>query len=212
VWAVLNRPGDSSNSELQCYLPSNAAVGNGNLVLTTKVDSSCSGYSYTSAMVQWRTFNFLYGTVEIHALESGGKGTWPALWLLGSDCQAGNIIDANDPSCHWPMPGSDEIDITEVLGNDLTQVAQSIHSNGYNRTCYAKTADPSVNWHTYLLDWQPGSIVWKIDGTTTCTETTNVPSHPMFLIMNTAVGGAAGGVVNSTLPQTHSIDYVRVTS
>ena len=40
----------------------------------------------------------------------------------------------------------------------------------------------------------------------------DVPSHPMFLIMNTAVGGAAGRVVDSTLPQAHSIDYVKVYS
>jgi hypothetical protein len=33
----------------------------------------------------------------------------------------------------------------------------------------------------------------------------------MFLIINTAVGGIGGGTVDpSTLPQTHQVDYVRV--
>jgi beta-glucanase (GH16 family) len=212
-WTALNRPGDASNQEVGCYRPGNAAVGNGLLVLTTKVDSSCAGYSYTSAYVQWTSFNFLYGTLEVRAKEAGGQGTWPALWLLGANCQQSNISSPNNvPPCNWPQPGSDEIDMTEIMGGNLTGVNQQIHSSGNNPGCYAQTSDVSQNWHVYTLVWQPGSVTWKIDGVTTCVKTQGVPSHPMFLIMNTAVGGFGGGVVNpSTLPQTHSIDYVRVT-
>jgi beta-glucanase (GH16 family) len=55
-------------------------------------------------------------------------------------------------------------------------------------------------------------MVWKIDGTTTCTiKQSYVPDTPMFLIINTAMGGSGGSVSNSTLPQTMQIDYVQVT-
>ncbi len=209
-WVALDRPGDSSNSELGCYRPSNAAVGLGLLVLTSKVDSSCTGFRYTSAMVQWRSFNFLYGTLEIRAKEAGGQGTWPALWLLGANCQQTNVTDPN--ICLWPQPGSDEIDITEILGSNHSNVNQGIFSSNGNTSCTANTTDVSQNWHTYGLTWSAGKLVWTIDGATTCTKTgASVPSNPMFLMMNTAIGGFGGGSVNdATLPQTHAIDYVRV--
>jgi beta-glucanase (GH16 family) len=163
-------------------------------------------------MVQWRDFNFLYGTLEIRAKAAGGKGTWPALWLLGANCQQTNITDPrNVAPCRWPEPGSDEIDVTEIMGGNLTSVNQRVHSAANSPGCSAHTTDVSQNWHTYGLVWRAGSVTWKIDGLTTCEITTGVPSHPMFLLMNTAIGGVGGGTVNdATLPQTHSIDYVRV--
>lgn len=214
-WTVMNRPGDASNSEAQCYQPANVAVANGNLSITAQAQSVvCNGsdYAYTSGMVQWTNFSFLYGTVEIRAKLTGGQGPWPALWLLGTDCQQQNItLDPNGP-CNWPATGSDEIDIADVLYGNLTSFYQWIHSNATNAGCIAKVTDVSQNWHTYRLDWAPGSLVWLVDGVTTCTMTTGVPSTPMFLMINVAVGGNGGGAITpSTLPQTAAIDYVKVT-
>src|SRR4051812_34617524 len=48
AWVAMNRPGDASNNEVECYRPSNVAVANGLLTFTSQVDSSCAGYSYTS--------------------------------------------------------------------------------------------------------------------------------------------------------------------
>jgi hypothetical protein len=54
-------------------------------------------------------------------------------------------------------------------------------------------------------------MVFGIDGVTTCVLTSPIPSTPMFMIIDTAVGGDGGGqIVNSTLPQTTQVDYVRV--
>ena len=211
-WVAMNRPGDSSNNELQYYLPTNVNLSNGLLNITSKSDNAVQGYSYTSGMVQWESFNFTYGTIEFRALMAGGQGTWPAVWLLGTNCQQSNVNSAdNVPPCNWPEPGSDEIDITEILSSNHTQVNQEIHSGSNNAGCTAITTDVSQNWHTYDLIWAPGSLTWQIDGVTTCHITSGVPTTPMFLIVNTAMGGAGGAVNGGTLPQTLSLDYVRVT-
>ena len=213
AWIALDRPGDQSNSELQYYTPANVALVNGLLNITSQVDNSHSGYSYTSEMVQWRSFNFTYGTIEFSAKLAGGQGTWPAIWMLGSNCQQTNVISAdNTPPCNWPATGSDEINITEMLNSNHTQLFQGIHSNGNNLGCTVNTGfDVTQNLHKYVLIWAPGSLTWQIDGATTCRVTTGVPSTPMFLMVNTALGGAGGAVNNSTLPQTLAVDYLRVT-
>ena len=211
LWVAMNRPGDSSNNEQQYYLPTNAAVSDGLLTITSKLDSSKPGYRYTSEMIQWKSFNFTYGTIEFKARMAGGQGPWPAVWMLGSNCQQTNVNSAdNIPPCNWPQPGSDEIDVTEILNSNPTQIFQGIHSGSYNLGCNVSTSDTSKNWHTYGLIWAPGSLTWLIDGVMSCRVTTGVPSTPMFLMVNTAMGGSGGSINDSTLPQTLLLDYIRV--
>jgi beta-glucanase (GH16 family) len=131
--------------------------------------------------------------------------------LLGSNCQATNVKSAdNSGACNWPQPGSDEIDITEILNSNHTSVNQQIHSAGNNSGCTASTTDVSQNFHVYQLVWAAGSLEWKIDGTSTCKITNGIPSNPMFLIISTAMGGAGGAINSSTLPQTSLVDYVKI--
>lgn len=184
-------------------------MGGGDLVLTTRAGGACAD---TSAMVQWRSFDVRYGTIEVRALMPGGTGTWPAIWLLGSNCQQSNLTTAdNVGACDWPQPGSDEIDIAEILQGRETTVNQALHREDTNMTCSPSVADVTATWHTYGLVWTPSSLTWRIDGRTTCTTTRSVPQSPMFLILNTAVGGVGGGqVAASTLPQSMQVDWVRV--
>jgi beta-glucanase (GH16 family) len=219
----MERRGDTTNNEPQCYRPDNVRIADGALAITVKaekttcVDTKPDGTryrhssDYTSAMVQWRSLNFLYGKVEIRARMSGGKGPWPALWLLGLDCQAQNMTGSASGPCKWPQPRSDEIDIADVLHGSRTEVYQAIHSGTTDTGCFARTTDMSRDWHVYGLIWQPGSLTWTIDGDTTCRLTEGVPATPMFLILNVAVGGNSGGPIDpSTLPQTMLVDYINV--
>jgi beta-glucanase (GH16 family) len=163
--------------------------------------------------VQWSTLSFTYGTVTVRAKMAGGSGTWPAIWLLGADCQNPSWLASY--SCNWPSPGSNEIDIAEVLGSNHSRVNEQIHTTQSDGTYFLPNCDPAVNnlaWHTYTLVWAPGSLTWKVDGVQTCQMTTLVPSTPMFLIINTAVGGVGAAQVDtSTLPQETQVEYVRVT-
>jgi len=214
LWSVMNQHGDLSNDEPECYMTANTGAQNGMLTETARAQTVNCGdgtgtASYTSGAVQMKSFNFTYGTVDVRARMAGGRGTWPAIWLLGADCQHPTWLSSN---CPWPDPGSDEIDISEIIGGDLTTVHQTLISGDARQTCSPSTSDVSTSWHTYTLDWEPGRLTFKIDGSASCTMTdSSVPSHPMFLIIDTAVGGNGGGAVeNSTLPQTTSVDYVRI--
>lgn len=213
LWSVGNRPGDASNAEKQCYKPGNVTESGGYLQINSKVDSSCSGYAYTSGMVQWNTFSYTYGTLEYRAKQPAGTGTWPAQWLLGGNCQAAFKTTAeNTGGCNWPQPGSDEIDVSEFKSSTTVNWQNVISGNSGFLTCKPTVSNANTNWHIYQLVWKPGSLVWKVDGVTTCTQTTAVPSTPMFMIINTALGGGGGGTIkNSTLPQTMLVDYVKLT-
>ena len=52
---------------------------------------------------------FEYGFVEAYAKLPAGQGFWPAIWLYGSN------------------PSSDELDMMEFLGGDVTHVYQTMH-------------------------------------------------------------------------------------
>jgi beta-glucanase (GH16 family) len=223
AWTAAAGPGDASNNEQECFSPQNVTLSGGVLQEKAQVGSmsncdcppsSTSACGYISGAVQWTSLSFTYGTVSVRAKFSGGQGTWPAIWLLGSECQSPTWLQNN---CPWPAPGSNEVDIAEILQSNLTAVNEQIHTEDSSGTwespgCTAAASDVSQNWHVYTLIWAPGSLTWQIDGVQTCQITSYVPTTPMFLIINTAVGGVGGGTVkNSTLPQTTQIDYVRVT-
>ena len=72
--------------------------------------------------------------------------------------------------------------------------------------------------HTYALEWSPQILQTFVDNAPLFTyrnEGTGIDAwpydKPFYLILNVAVGGAWGGVVDtSAFPQTMAIDYVRV--
>ena len=206
------------NSEEECYHPSQDAIVPGTgLVETAIVQSvSCNGHTlpYTSgAIVMAPPFTFLYGTVEFKAKVAGCTGCWPAIWMLGYLCQPSTPAIYNADTCDWPNPGAEEVDITELLDSNFSSVNQQIHTSGSNAGGRAATTDTSKNFHVYDLVWTPGTLVWKIDGVITQTVTNSyVPSHPMYLIINLAMGGSGGGGVNNaTLPSSTVVEYVKIT-
>jgi beta-glucanase (GH16 family) len=216
-WIAFNRAG-APNSNLQCFTPRNVKVSDGNLIIITNsdtatcssIDLSSSSYNYTSGFVSMQSFSFLYGTVEFRAKFGGGAGTgaWPAVWMADASCQA------SDPTGTDERCNQEEIDIAEILNGDFTQVNEQIHVDNFahNDGCKASTSDTSQSFHIYQLIWSPGSLVFRIDGTTTCTITRKyVPKAAMYVKISMFVGKAGGRAKNDSLPWKTLIDYVKVT-
>jgi beta-glucanase (GH16 family) len=72
----------------------------------------------------------------------------------------------------------------------------------------------------YRLQWQANSLVWSVDpedGTgfrtlRTISDPAGIPNVAMYVVLSCPVGGSGGGTPNpATLPQTMSIDWVRIT-
>ena len=217
-WIAVNSHADRSNSEPGCYTSHNVSEGSG--VLTETIEhraftcpDATGSNDYPTGAIQMKSFSFTYGTVDVRAKVAGCGGCWPAIWMLGSECQSPAwLVNGNDPAtCHWPDAGSQEIDVAEFLSSSFTAARNNlITSAGTESELTDRFADGSRNFHVYTLVWSPGSLVFKVDGTTQNTYSTAVPSSPMFLIINTSIGGNGGTIDNATLPAQTQIDYVHV--
>lgn len=217
-WLFMDRIGDQNNSESQAYTPQQVTLdANGNLQIEAKVGSA-HGRSYVSGMLQWkRGLDFVHGELEIRAKMPGGTGPWPAMWLLGRSCMYTNPETAdNGGACQWPNIGdaSDEIDFVEFLGSDRSNLNCQIHNNlGNNQAYTALGFDASAAFHTYKIVRTSGSLVWFVDGVEIASiVSANCSDTPMGLLINIAVGGLGGGtIVDGTLPQYLTVDYVKLT-
>jgi beta-glucanase (GH16 family) len=203
--------GGWGNSELEYYTgrTNNAYVSNGILHIVAQQES-INTFSYTSARMKTQGLYATptYGRFEWRAKLPAGVGMWPALWMLGT----------NFPSVGWP--GCGEIDVVENNGANPAFVQGSLHSNGGDpTTIYNFTGGGSVtNFHTYLLDWEPGSIKWFVDGQLYETQSSQAPFNaPFFFLMNLAVGGQYLGYptisqinAGTIFPAEMQVDYVRI--
>lgn len=200
--------GGWGNNELQYYTDnaSNVSVSGGTLKITAKAENF-SGSNYTSARIKTQDkFDFTYGKVEIRAKLPSGGGTWPALWMLGSDF----------PTVGWPNCG--EIDIMEHVGNNQDNVLATLHypgnSGGNGITGSTTVTGASTDFHVYKLLWTPQSLKFYVDDVLfhSMANSNSVPfNHDFFFIFNVAMGGNLGGAIDPSFTQSSmEVDYVRV--
>ncbi|TYP99306.1 glycosyl hydrolase family 16 [Tenacibaculum adriaticum] len=196
------------NNEVQYYTDraENAKVEGGNLIITAKKEDF-SGSQYTSARLKTEgLFNFQYGRVEISAKLPDAAGTWPALWMLGS----------NYTTVGWPDSG--EIDIMEQTGGDKTTTSSTLHypgNSGGNGPTQSTTVSTSTSeFHTYTVEWKEDEIVFAVDDIVFFTRDndSSIPfNHDFFLIFNVAMGGTLGGAIDAGFTESiMEIDYVKV--
>jgi len=204
------------NNELQYYTMNriqNARVENGVLIIEA-LKENYNGREYTSArLVSTGKGDWLYGRMEIRAKLPGGKGTWPAIWMLPTDWAYGN----------WPSSG--EIDIMEHVGYDPTHVFGTAHTEIYNHNLGTQKgssvtgSDWETAFHVYAIEWSPTKIDFIVDDNKYYTFNNEGgwekwPFDKRFhFILNLAVGGSWGGaqgVDPSIFPGRMEIDYVRV--
>jgi beta-glucanase (GH16 family) len=211
------------NNELQYYTNAdvdNAYVANGYLTIEA-MKESFGGNDYTSArLVSRDKGDWTYGKVQVRAKVAGGKGTWPAIWMLPTDWSYGG----------WPDSG--EIDIMEFVGVDPNLLHATIHTGAYNHSIGTQVGETiSLNnmeteFHVYEMEWEPNVIRFYVNGINYYTvnydpdNSSNVlpweawPFDEDFhLILNLAFGGNWGGYAGIDESLDHmkfEIDYVRV--
>jgi beta-glucanase (GH16 family) len=233
AWTIIQRHGEYAQSESECNTAQQVSVANSVLTITTAVGPATCGdfntdgsvrhapqsWPYVSGDVQWTNFNFTYGTLEVRAqFPPQSTGVWPAIWMLGQNCQVTNIYTADTGYSTCPNPGTSgyqEIDTVECDPG-----GSWCHFISYNGSVSPETLicnfPVDTNWHVYTMVWTSESLSLSMDGQALpgCSVTGNaVPSNPMFLIMQTQTSDYSvfGPPNNALLPTTFNIDYVKVT-
>jgi beta-glucanase (GH16 family) len=211
------------NQELESYTnrKENARIEKGNLVITAQKESYTGAdgatRDYTSARLKTQNlFTQTYGRFEARIRIPEGQGMWPAFWMLGQDIS----------TVGWPKCG--EIDIMENVGKE----PGTIHGSLHGPSTVAPTSDLTstfslpisqnfaADFHLYAVEWEPDTVRFYVDSNLYTTfRSSDWPAggkwafdHPIFIILNLAVGGDWPGSPDATtkFPQTMLVDYVRV--
>jgi len=208
--------GGWGNGEAEVYTnrPENARLENGLLVIEARKEPNASGgFEFTSARLKTQGLQtFQYGRIEARIKVPAGAGLWPAFWMLGS----------NIPQVSWPDCG--EIDIMEYVGKEPDVILGTLHGPGYSGALgftqwNRQTYNIADDFHVYAIEWDANQISWFYDGEKYHTVTREDVGErawpfdqPFFIILNLAVGGTLGGLVNpnTVFPTQYLVDYVRV--
>lgn len=205
------------NNEKQYYTEGrleNARMENGFLIIEARQEPF-QDIEYSSASINTReTASWTYGRFEVRAKLPTGRGTWPAVWMLG----------VNRDEVGWPACG--EIDIMENVGFDPRRVHGYVHTKAYNhingnqKGNSVELEKPWENFHVYAIEWFEDRIDFFIDDKKYFTFEKEGDDNdvwpfdkPHYLLLNLAIGGGWGGqqgIDDSIFPQQYVIDYVRI--
>jgi beta-glucanase (GH16 family) len=157
---------------------------------------------YLSGMVCTdQSFAQRYGYFEMRARLPGGRGLWPAFWLV-----------AKTQREHL------EVDVMEAVGWDTAHVYQSTHlkpsrGTGIHVRVGSEGFDYTATTHSYGVEWTPEDIVFYVDGRESVRADGRPmrDSPPMYMIANLAVGGDWAGTPdsNTQFPAVMRIDHIR---
>lgn len=190
--------GRENNEELQYYSEDSLQVRDGMLAITARKQPS-HDREYTSGVIaSFDKYVYQYGYLEVRARTVKGQGLWPAFWTLSSL--------PKDPN---------EIDLIEQVGHNPYRNQMSLHWGFGSAKRHSMTytgPDYADEFHTYAVDWTPDRMVWYVDNIERFRASDHIPSAPMYLIANLAVGGRYPGPPDETTPETatYLIDYIRV--
>jgi len=162
---------------------------------------------------------FLYGRIEsrirFHNLEGG---TWPAFWMLENRIMEQPIANDGD-NVPWPFPGAGEIDVWEWFSNDASRYITNFYNSSAGcisgndvRYTYPNGALDVLDWHDYAIEWDANVARFYIDDILMRTQNLSACGQyqePMFVLLNVAIGGTLGGLVDPNLTEARmEVDYV----
>lgn len=193
-WQIATAIDPNYDGGINAYSASEVSLDSGDLVIR----SDAAGASYLSGRVNMLS-GVRYGKIEVRAKLPGTQGMWPAIWLLPKNGS-------------WPP----EIDAMELLGSDPRRVYMTAHWGNRRHPQQDQSSftgpDFTSDYHIFSIEWDRKSVRWLIDGVEQKVITRHVPNKPMYLIMNTSVGGDWPGDpdASTSFPQEFRIDYVRI--
>ncbi len=153
-------------------------------------------------------FKMTYGYVEMNAKLAGGDGLLSTFFLFNQD------FYKNKP----------EIDILEYISSRPDKAYQTYHYYDSNRARYGsgeKHSSPTMetttgidlsnDFHTFGVLWEPGLVVWYIDGQEVRRLTgVRVSDEPMNIIAQLVIGSEwIGAPSAASIPAVLEIDYIR---
>jgi beta-glucanase (GH16 family) len=231
------------NNELQWYQEENASVSNGSLLIEGRKEQlknpnyeadskdwrkNREFAEYTSTCVTTRkSFQFMYGRVEVRAKIPVASGSWPAIWLLGNQ---------------WGWPENGEIDMMEYYIRDGKPSILANAAWGGDRPSHAvwdgatipfthfteKDSDWANKYHIWRMDWDKEFIRLYLDdellneielsktfnggwkGNTENPFNTSAEGFGDYILLNLAIGSNGGTPDDSQFPLRYYVDYVRV--
>jgi beta-glucanase (GH16 family) len=212
-WRALVGQHGTVAAELQAFVADQVAVKQGvGLRLLTDRREQWDHHYVAGEVTTQGLFSQTYGRFEIIAKMPQANGLWPALWLLPANNTWPPEIDiveyiyapwgklpardrnsASNPqtTLHWV----DESGAKKEMGQGYhspTTLFQTYDDWGATPPPDGLGAN-FVGYHSYAIDWRPGSLVWFIDGAPVfcalddAASGKRVPDVPMFLIMNNAI-------------------------
>ena len=173
--------------------------------------------------------SFRYGRITASIKFPGGRGSWPAFWMLGEKF----------PVTGWPKAG--EVDIAEMFnggGASNEEAVFALHwcdeslqsgqcspfPTGY-RTISAKRnititrpelPPPTEGFRIYEAEWTSSGVVWRVDGVTyysypIAPATMEEFLEEFFLLLNVAIGGNPVPAPDAAAwPRTMLVDWIRL--
>ncbi len=194
---------DTPYPEQQYYSPDAVIVDRGVLHLNAisyNVLDPATGVDYPVEAGRVESNDeFLYGRINVRLKVPIGNGFWPSVWMRTPEGR--------------PLGG--QIDIYDGFGSHTNGFTASVASwaNGRvaSNSCvivenYAaltnctrignpqrKLVNYAHEYHTFGIDWRPDHLTWYVDNKPYWTITSGIPSVPMVLVMDLAVGGVQDG-------------------
>ncbi len=215
------------NYELQYYTDKNVEFSNGLKIYGKKETIINDNYNsdsddwrlnrkkaeYTSSSINTKgKFEFKYGVLEVKAKIPTADGSWPAIWLLGSE---------------EVYPFCDEVDVMEyyLCGDSPSILANFMWSNNeeYNWSTKhislnyfkSKDSDWEDKYHIWKLDWQEDYMrIYIDDELINEINISNIKGNKFkkkyYILLNLAIGRNGLKPKDSDVPLIYEIEYVKV--
>ena len=224
------------NNERQYYLPDNARLEGGRLIIEARRES-VGNFGFTSARISTKDrVAFKYGRIEASMKLPAGQGLWPAFWMLPQDDEPGS---PPAEGIYGGFSASGEIDIMESVNigglpgpgglGGGNEIFGTIHFGGEFPANQSTTVEYEVpeslsdGFNTFAVEWDEFEIRWYANGVLYSTQNSwfsaaaDFPApfdQPFTILFNLAVGGdfPGGPDASTPFPATMEVDWVRVYS